>query len=59
MLISGKSLSHNCKLFRDPNGEKSFLEIKYTSLNEEITIKKNVGMMHQYYRMNDSRNTFV
>jgi hypothetical protein len=49
------------KLFRDPDGENSFLEIKYISLNEGITIKKNFDMIlvHQYYRINYSRNSFV
>jgi len=35
-------LSRNCKLFRDPDGENSFLEIKYIILNAEIKIKKNL-----------------
>jgi hypothetical protein len=56
MPISG---SQNCKLFRDPDGQNSFREIKCVSLNEEITIEKNFGMIHKYYRINDSRNTFV
>ena len=34
-------LSRNCKLFRDPDGENSFIEMKCVILNTNVTIKKN------------------
>jgi len=41
-----RTLSHNCKLFRDPDGENNFLEIKYVSINAEIIILKKIGTVH-------------